>query len=109
MTSTAIDFVRRESVPHRWHVLRSLRALRAGHLFVHLCDVSFMMYLEGVPLALHYFGYLKRNGYIVPCGRNGVRASYYRLSEEGKRLHDAGERWWASLRWGQKCYVIWAG
>lgn len=109
MISGAGDIRGREPVPHRWHVLRLLRAMHSGHPFIRFSDVSCLMHLEGVPLAVHYFGFLERNGYIVPSAKEGLEAHYYTLTTEGIRLYEAGERWWGSLRWRQKYRVIWRG
>lgn len=109
MISTAIDFPRQEPVPHRWHVLKILRAMRSGHPFIRFLDVSCCMHLEGVPQAVHYFGFLERNGYIVPRAKKGLQAHYYTLTSDGIELYEEGERWWGSLRWRQKFRVIWRG
>lgn len=109
MDATAIDSGHDEPVPHRWHVLQVLRAMRHGHPFIRLWDTAFSMHLEGVPLAVHYFDFLERNGYIVPAAQHGLQACYYTLSARGIELHDQGERWWRSLRWPQKTRVMWGG
>lgn len=109
MVSAAIDSSRRERVPHRWHVLRTLRAMHSGHPFIHFWDISCLMHLEGVPLAVHYFGFLERNGYIVPCAKDGPESHFYTLSTDGVALYEAGERWWKSLAWSEKSLVIWRG
>ena len=109
MISSAIDLPHDEPVPHRWHVLRLLRAMRLGHPFIRLWDASCLMYLEGVPLAVHYFGFLQRNGYIVPRAKEGLQSHYYTLTSDGIELHKEGERWWGTLKWRQKLMVIWRG
>lgn len=109
MTSSGTETGHQERVPHRWHVLRLLRAMRSGHPFIRLWDMSCLMYLEGVPMAVHYFGFLERNGYIVPCAKEGLQSHYYTLSSDGIELYEQGERWWGSLRWPQKYWVIWRG
>jgi len=109
MISSAIDFPRQEPVPHRWHVLQLLRAMRSGHPFIRLWDLSCLMHLEGVPLAVHYFGFLERNSYIAPRAKEGLQAHYYTLTSDGIELYEEGERWWGSLRWWQKLRVIWRG
>ena len=106
MSSSAVDFPRQEPVPHRWHVLKILRAMRSGHPFIRLLDVSCLMYLEGVPLAVHFFGFLERNGYIAPRATEGLQAHYYILTCDGIVLYEEGERWWRSLGWEQKLWVI---
>lgn len=109
MISSAIDVPRQEPVPHRWHVLQVLRAMWAGHPFIRLCDVSHLMHLEGVPLAVHYFDFLERNAYIVPRAKEGLQAHYYTLTPDGVELYQAGECWWRSLRWQDKIRVMWGG
>lgn len=109
MIPATIDSSRREPVPHRWHVLRTLRAMHSGHPFIRFWDLSCLTHLEGVPLAVHYFSFLERNGYIVPRAKDGPESHFYRLSSDGEALYEAGERWWNSLRWRQKYLVIWRG
>lgn len=109
MISSAIELSRQERVPHRWHVLKILRAMRSGHPFIRLLDMSCLMHLEGVPLAVHFFGYLERNGYIAPRARVGLLAHYYTLTSDGITLYEEGERWWGSLGWQEKLWVIWQG
>ncbi|MBD5803597.1 hypothetical protein AZOA_30380 [Azoarcus sp. Aa7] len=109
MLARADDAPRREPLPHRWHVLQMLRSMHAGYPFIHLWDLSCLTHLEGAPMAVHYFGFLERNGYIVPCAKEGPRAHYYTLSSDGVALYEAGERWWRTLRWPQKYFVIWHG
>lgn len=57
-------------------------------------------------MAVHFFGFLERNGYIAPCATEGLQAHYYTLTSEGIALYDEGERWWRSLGWRQKLWVI---
>lgn len=109
MVPKATYLYSQERVPHRWHVLRMLRAMRLGHPFIHLWDMSTLTYLEGVPQAVHYFGFLQRNGYIAPCAREGLLSHYYTLTTAGLDLLEQGERWWHSLRWPQRYCVMWAG
>ena len=109
MVSSAVGFCRQERVPHRWHVLRVLRAMRLGYPFIRFWDLSSLMHLEGVPLAVHYFSFLERNGYIAASAREGLKSHYYTLTSEGIELLEQGERWWGSLRWQQKYWVIWRG
>lgn len=109
MLSSAIDLPRQEPVPHRWHVLQVLRAMRAGHPFICLCDVSCLMHLEGVPLAVHYFGFLDRNNYIAPIKKEGLQAHYFKLNAAGLELYEEGERWWRSLGWQQRFWVMLRG
>jgi len=106
MISNAIDLPRQESVPHRWHVLEILRAMHSGHRFIRVPGASCFTYLEGVPLAVHFFGFLERNGYITPCAKEGLQAYHYTLTSEGIALYEGGERWWGSLGWRQKLWVI---
>jgi len=106
MISSAVDFPQQECVPHRWHVLQILRAMRSGHRFIRLPGGACLTHLEGVPMAVHFFGFLERNAYITPCAKEGLQAHYYRLTSAGIVLHDEGERWWRSLGWQQKLYVI---
>ena len=106
MISDTVDVPRQEPVPHRWHVLRILRAMRSGHPFIRLLDLSCLMHLEGVPLAVHFFGYLDRNGYIEPSAGEGLEARYYTLTSEGIALYEEGERWWRSLAWKRKFWVM---
>lgn len=109
MISSAMDHSRQEPVPHRWHVLQLLRAMRSGHPFIRLWDASCLMHLEGFPLAVHYFGFLERNGYIVPCAKEGLEAHYYTLTADGIELYEEGERWWGALGWRQRLLVMWRG
>lgn len=109
MISSTMDCHCQESVPHRWHVLGILRAMRAGHPFICLPGASCFTYLEGAPLAVHFFGFLERNGYIKPHTKEGLQAHYYTLTSAGLLLHEAGERWWSSLRWRQKLLVMLRG
>jgi len=109
MISSAIDVPRQERVPHRWHVLKILRAMRSGHPFIRLTSSSFFTQLEGVPLAVHFFGFLERNGYIAPCAKRGLQSRYYILTPDGVTLHKEGERWWRSLGWRQKLWVMMRG
>lgn len=109
MISTAMNCYRQESVPHRWHVLEILRAMRAGHPFIRLPGGSCFTHLEGVPLAIHFFGFLERNGYIAPYTEDGLQSHYYVLTPDGLALHESGERWWQSLGRWQKLRVILKG
>lgn len=109
MIPRVVDGSRAEPVPHRWHVLQVLRAMRSGHPFIRLWDASYLMHLEGVPLAVHYFEFLERNAYIVPRAKEGLQAHYYTLTPAGVELYEEGERWWGSLGWRQKLWVIWRG
>ena len=109
MNSSAMDHSRQEPVPHRWHVLRILRAMRSGYPFIRLPGASCFTYLEGVPLAVHFFGFLERNAYIAPCAKEGLQAHYYILTPEGIALHEEGERWWRSLVWREKFRAILRG
>lgn len=106
MIASALEVPRQESVPHRWHVLEILRAMRCGHPFIRLSGASCFTYLEGIPMAVHFFGFLERNRYITPHKKDGLQAHYYTLTSEGIALYEAGERWWRSLGWWQKLSVI---
>lgn len=109
MISSAMDLIRREPVPHRWHVLQVLRSMRAGHPFIRLGDMSNLMHLEGVPLAVHYFDFLERNAYITARAQEGLQAHYYKLTPGGVELYETGEHWWGSLSWQDKIRVMWGG
>lgn len=109
MNASAIGCSRQERVPHRWHVLQVLRAMRSGRPLIRLLGVSCLTHLEGVPLAVHFFAFLERNDYITPCSRVGLHAHYYILTSDGVELYEAGEQWWQSLTWEQKLWVIWRG
>lgn len=106
MIANPVDCRWQEHVPHRWHVLRLLRAMRAGNPLIRFDGVSCLVHLEGVPLAVHFFAFLKRNGYIAPRAKEGLQACYYALTPDGIGLYEAGERWWCSLRWRQKLHVV---
>ncbi len=105
MISGTIRCPSQEPVPHRWHVLEILRAMHAGHPFIRLAASACSTHLEGVPLAVHFFEFLHRNGYIAPVARKGLLAHYYALTPEGETLYEEGERWWRSLDWWEKLCV----
>lgn len=109
MNARAMTAHLQEPVPQRWHVLQLLRLMHVGHPFIRFWDTSFTTYLEGFPLAVHYFDFLDRNGYITPCAEDGWMANYYQLTPAGEELLDKGEAWWKTLHWFEKTWVIWHG
>lgn len=105
MISDAMVVSKQERVPHRWHVLEILRSMRLGHPLIRLSSTSYFTHLEGAPLAVHFFNYLERNGYIAPQVKEGLLSHYYTLTADGLDLYEGGERWWRSLVWHEKLWV----
>lgn len=97
-----------DQIPHRFWLLRMLRALAAGHLLVVAGSSALEHFLDGLPHVALLFPYLLDHEWIaVQEAHGGVRC--YRLTARGFDFWREGERWWQSLPWTTRLRVRLSG
>ncbi|MDD5298610.1 MAG: hypothetical protein PHU46_17035 [Rhodocyclaceae bacterium] len=100
-----------DRIPHRFLMLRALRALRRGRPFVVLGSMSWDMMLDGIPFAPALFSYLLDHGWLEQFKPRDCFPGvfYFGLSEKGRGFLEKGESWWHSLDFWQKFQVALMG
>lgn len=100
-----------DSIPHRFLMLRALRALKRGHPFVVLGTMSWELMLDGVPFAPALFAYLMDHGWLEQFSPRGSLPGvlFFGLSDKGRAFLEKGELWWQSLGLWQKFQVALVG